>query len=80
LVADDSLFAVKGMLGKLFEERLGDELLSFDVDLQLDVVGESSVDVLRAIKILPKQFAGFAGGVVGGIEIMLHEEVERLRS
>jgi hypothetical protein len=36
--------------------------------------------VLRAIKILAKQFAGFAGGVVGGIKIMLHEEVERLRS
>src|SRR6266404_3363913 len=78
LVADDSFLAVERMLGKLFQQFFRDQLLRFNVDGELDVVRGESVDVLRAMEILPKQLTGGARGGLGSIEIMLHEEVEKL--
>jgi len=43
-------------------------------------VGGEGVNVLGMVKVLAKQFTCFAGGALGGIEIMLHEEVEESRS
>src|ERR1700730_8272939 len=79
LVADNSLFAIERVLGKLFEQLPGDEVLGLNVDREFDVVRERHIHVLRTMKALSKQVAGGASSVLGGVEIMLHEEVGWLR-
>src|ERR1700736_847670 len=80
LVANGSFFAVESVLGKFLQERLSDELLRLDIDGELDVVRQRGVDVLRTIKIVAQQLSRFARSVLGRVEIMLHEEVEWVRS
>src|SRR5256885_8232687 len=76
LIANDSFFAIKRVLGKLSQQLLGNQLLRLNVDREFDVVREGSIDVLRTVKIFPKQFTSDTRGVLSGIEIMLHAEVE----
>ena len=80
LVADDSFFAVKRVLGKLFQQRFGDELLCLDVDREFDVVRFEDVHVLRAMEIFAKKLARGARSILGRVEIVLHGEVESLSS
>jgi hypothetical protein len=76
LVSNDSFLAIKRVLGKLFQKRFANQLLRLDVDREFDVVRGESVDVLRAMEVFPKHYAGGSGCILGGIEIMLHVEVE----
>src|SRR5260370_21023336 len=78
LVADNSLFTVKRVLGKLLEQRLGDEFLRLHVDREFDIVRLGDVHMLGAVKIFAKKIARRARSILGRIEIMLHGEVEEL--
>src|SRR5205807_746978 len=78
LIADDSFFAVKRMLGKLFEQRLCDQLLCLHVDCELNVMRLGDVHVLGAMKIFAKKLAGGARSFFRRVEIVLHEDVEKL--
>ena len=40
----------------------------------------SGIDPQWLLKILPKQFAGGARGFLGRIEIMLHQEISRIKN
>jgi hypothetical protein len=62
------------MLRKLLEKKMGDEVLSFYVDLELKVMGLGGIDSERALEILPEQIAGRTRGILGRVEIMLHDE------
>src|SRR6202011_4695498 len=75
LIAHDSFFAVKRVFGKLFQQRLGDELLRLDVDCEFDVMRFSDVHVLGAMKIFAKQLTRRARSFFGRVEIMLHEKL-----
>ena len=52
-----------------------DETVSVKLGSAFDVVGERRVDVLWTVKVLAKQFAGFASGVLSGVQIMLHRRI-----
>src|ERR1043166_5306418 len=78
LVADDSLFAVERVVRKLFEQQICNQLLHAHVDLELDVVRLDRRDAKRAMKIFPEHVAGGARRVLGGVEVMFHQEVEWL--
>ena len=78
LVAHDSFFAIKRVLGKLFQERFGDQILSPHVDFQLDVVRRGRIDAERLLKVVPEHFARGAGGFDGRVEIMRHAGVVRI--
>ena len=72
LVADDSLFAVERVLGKFFQEQLGDQRLRADIDLEFDVVRFRGIDPERLLKTVPEQFAGGASGFHRRVEIVRH--------
>jgi hypothetical protein len=72
LIADDSLFAVQCMIRKLLKQEIGDERLSLDVDLKLDVVRFGRVDASRQVKVTPQQLAGGVGGFGSRIEVVRH--------
>ena len=38
LIAHDSFFAIKCVLGKLFEKEFGNQLLRLNIDLEFDIV------------------------------------------
>jgi hypothetical protein len=78
LIAHHAFFAVKRVLRKLLQQYLGDQFLGLNVDCEFDVMRGNGVDVLRAVKIFSKQLACLSGGVLGGIEIMLHGHGEWL--
>ena len=48
LIAGESFFAVDRVCRKISEERVGNELLGLDVEIQFDVVGEQLRDVQGA--------------------------------
>src|SRR3954451_7777383 len=74
LIADDSLFAVQRVGGKLGDQKIGNELLALDVDRQLDVVSFGRVDATWQIKILTQEFAGSARCLLGGVQVMRHSK------
>ena len=65
LVAHDSFFAIKRVLWEFFQERVGDQILRFDIDLELDVMRLGRIDPKRPLKMLAKQIASGAGRAFG---------------
>ena len=74
LIADDSLLAVKHVLGKFFQKRFGDQFLATDIDLELDVVRFRGIDPERLLKIVPEQLASGASGFDRRVEVVRHQE------
>jgi len=73
LVADDSFFTVERVFWKFFQEQLGDQRLSPNIDLKLDVVRFGRIHAERLLKTMPEHFAGGAGRFHCCVEIMGHE-------
>jgi hypothetical protein len=73
LVADDSFLAVESVFREFFQERLGDQRLGPDVDLELDVVRFRGVDAERLREAMPQHLAGGARRFHCCIKIVRHE-------
>ena len=74
LVAHNSFFSVKRMLGKSVQERFGDQFLRPHIDFKFDVVRLGGINAERLLKILPEQLASGARGFDRCVEEMRHEK------
>lgn len=62
LIAADAFFAIEGVVGELAGDALKDEVLGFAVELELEVVVLSFVDIFGLMKVVVKKLAGLLGG------------------
>ena len=76
LIPHDTFLAVKRVGGKFVEKQLADQFLPLNIDLQLDVVRRDRVDALALLKIFAQQLTRCARGILGCIEITLHQKIE----
>src|ERR1041385_5726934 len=72
LIADDALFAIKGVLWKTPEQHFADQVLRLHIDLELDVVRQRRLHRERLLKVRAEQIARGSGRFGGGGEIMHH--------
>ena len=73
MVADDSLFAIKCVFRKTFEQDFRDQILRQNINLKLDVVRGRGVDRERLFKMRAEQFTGRLRRFFRHLEIMHHD-------
>ena len=73
MIADDSLFAIKRVFRKTFEQDFRDQVLGQNINLELDVVRGRGVDRERLFKVRAEQFTGRLRRFFRHLEIMHHD-------